>query len=277
MVARAAHVTELSLVPNIRTYPIGDGDVTAIGAVATALADIVTRHGSLYQWASALPQPRALRGRAPVYVAQLPATSDTVVIRHAWHGGLLAPLTGDRFRMPTRAPRELARSYALRVQGIPTSEVLGFARYSAGFGCRTVDVVSRFIPDAADLGIVAAGLAPEIDLAAALDSTIALLATLAAHGVIHPDLNVKNVLLRRTPTQSLEAMMIDVDVVQWDHARSPRAVMQANVARLTRSMRKWRSHFGCSVSDEQLAAFEQRAFDAMLAAPAPPDTPARSR
>lgn len=270
-------MTVLSAVPNIRTYPIGDGDVTAIGSAATALADIVTQHGSLYQWASALPQPRALRGRAPVYVAQLPATSDTVVIRHAWHGGLLAPLTGDRFRMPTRAPRELASSYALRAQGIPTSEVLGFARYAAGFGCRTVDVVSRFIPDAVDLGIVAAGLVPDIQLPAALDSTIALLVTLAAHGVVHPDLNVKNVLLRRTPSQSLEAMMIDVDVVLWDTARSPRAVMQANVARLTRSMRKWRSHVGCSVSDQQLTAFEQRAFEAMPSPPAAPHTPVRAR
>ncbi len=270
-------MTVLSAVPNVRTYPIGDGDVTAIGSVATALADLVTRHGSLYQWASALPQPRALRGRAPVYVAQLPASNDTVVIRHAWHGGLLAPLTGDRFRMPTRAPRELARSHALRAQGIPTTEVLGFARYASTFGFRTVDVVSRYIPDAVDLGIIAAGLAPEIELPVALDSTIALLVTLAAHGVIHPDLNVKNVLLRRTPTESLEAMIIDVDVVLWDHARSPRAVMQANVARLTRSMRKWRSHFGCSVSDEQLAAFEQRAFDAMHAATTMPDTPTRSR
>ncbi len=245
----------------VSTRIVPGGDVTAVGSVIDAFTALIAEHGSLYQWASTVPQPTALRGRAPVYVATVPRTTDTVVVRHAWHGGLFAPLTGDRFRMPTRAPTELARSNALRREGIPTSEVLGFARYSAGLGLRTVDVVSRFIPDAADLGMIAADLVPGLALSAALDATVTLLNTMATHGVIHPDLNVKNILVRRGAGRAPEALIIDVDVVRWEKERAPAETMAVNVRRLVRSMQKWRTQFGCNLSDTQLAAFVVRATD----------------
>jgi hypothetical protein len=43
--------------------------------------------------------------------------------------------------------------------------------------------------------------------------------------------------------------------------------MRANVARLTRSVRKWRTHFGCNVTDARLAAFTAAAADLMSASP----------
>lgn len=241
-----------------------NADVTAYHGVVESLVAIVQEFGTLYDWAAERPQPRALRGRAPVFVATLPERDDTVVVRHAWHGGLLAPLTGDQFLKPTRAPIELRHSATLRALGIPTSEVLGFARYAAWPGFRRVDVVTRFIPDAYDLGMIAAGLAPQIDCDDALAATVRLLAQMAAHGVVHADLNVKNVLLRASPRGALEALVIDVDVIVIDDAREPNDIMQANVARLVRSMRKWRSQFGCDVADTRLAAF---ASDAMAATP----------
>lgn len=257
-------MNDTSEIPNVEVRHVGDSDVTAFAAVVDALADIVAQHDTLYDWASGLPQPRALRGRAPVYVAALPNTPDTIVVRHGWHGGLLAPITGDRFRLPTRAPLEMCQSYALRRVGIPTSDVLGFARYPAGPGLRRIDVVTRFVPDAYDLGMIAAGLAPHIDATDAMRATIALLVQLASHGVIHPDLNVKNILLRHTPSQAPEAMVIDVDVVRWDATRAPNITMRANLARLLRSMRKWRTNFGCDMADERLARFER---DALAATP----------
>ncbi|WP_309670093.1 lipopolysaccharide kinase InaA family protein [Gemmatimonas sp.] len=236
------------------TRAVGRADVTGIPTAVDDLVEIVREHDTLYDWAAEQPQPRAMRGRAPVYVATLPECGIPVVVRHGWHGGLLAPLTADRFRRPTRAPVEMERSAALRAAGVPTTEVLGFARYPASFGLCHVDVVTRLVADAADLGMVLAGLAPFVDCETALASTQRLLIQLASHGVIHPDLNVKNILLRPT-AGGIEALIIDVDVVRWDPSRSPDETMRANVARLTRSVRKWRTHFGCDVTDARIAAF----------------------
>lgn len=239
---------------------IDGGDVTARAPIVDELAALIASHGTLYEWAADQPQPRAMRGRAPVYVAALPSNLDTVVVRHAWHGGLLAPITGDRFRRPTRAPHEYEMSLTLRTLGVPTTTVLGYARYDAGLGLCRVDVITRFLPDAFDLGMVAAGLIPEATCDEALDATRALLVRLAACGVIHPDLNVKNVLLTRDPQHRLRALVIDVDVIRLDRARAPQVTMAANIARLSRSMRKWRTHFGCDVTDAMLSAFAREAM-----------------
>ncbi len=248
--------------PTVVTRTFATGDVTARPELIDALQALLRAHGTLYDWAAEVPQPRALRGRAPVFVATIPDRDDIVVVRHAWHGGLLAPLTGDLFRMPTRAPTELLHSWTLRALGIPTSEVLGYARYEALPGLRRVDVVTRFIPNAFDLGMVAAGLAPHIEPDAALAATRDLLVKLAAHGVLHPDLNVKNVLVRTRNRGGLEALVIDVDIVRWNPKRPPIETMRANTARLLRSMRKWRANFGCDVADACLAAFEREALAA---------------
>jgi 3-deoxy-D-manno-octulosonic acid kinase len=234
------------------------GDVTAHPALLPELVSLVRAHGTLYDWAADQPQPRALRGRAPVYVATLPQSGVSVVVRHAWHGGLLAPLTGDRFRRPTRAPIEMTRSAELRAAGIPSTDVVGFARYDAGLGLARVDVVSRYVEHTADLGMVLAGLVPEIGCTQALTATHILLQQLAQHGVVHPDLNVKNILLRPRGG-AIEAMVIDVDVVQWDATRDPAVTMERNVARLVRSMLKWRREFGCDLADEGIAAFARDA------------------
>ncbi len=249
---------------SLHTRQLAHGDVSASHGLLDALAAAIATHGTLYDWASLQPQPRALRGRAPVFVATLPGTAETVVVRHGWHGGLLAPVTGDRFRHPTRAPREFAHSLALRSAGIPTTTVLGFARYHAGFGTCRVDVVSRFVPDAFDLGMIAAALVPQIPLAAALEATLHLLQRLALAGVVHPDLNVKNVLLAPesspSPAGALRALVIDVDVVQWQPQAQPHAIMERNVTRLVRSIRKWRRQFGCDVTDVTLDAFMRDAM-----------------
>lgn len=241
-----------------RTQRLDGADITvgedADGRLLPVLAGLVRSHGTLYGWASSQPQPRALRGRAPVYVAQLPDSSTTVVVRHVWHGGLFAPLTRDRFRRPSRAPHEMAQSAQLRHIGIPTTTILAFARYDAGPGLCRVDVVSEFVPEAYDLGLVLAGLVPDIATRDALAATKVLLGQLASARVLHPDLNVKNVLL--SPTKGiLKAMVIDVDVVQRLPDADAADVLQRNVNRLGRSLRKWRTQFGIEMSERELATF----------------------
>lgn len=249
--------------PPLTVLSIGRGDVSAVPALADRLTALVKQHGTLYEWAANQPQPRALRGRAPVFVATVPDSNETVVVRHAWHGGVFAPLTTDRFRWPTRAPHEYAMSAALIAADIPTTHVLGFVRYRTWFGFCRVDVVSRFVPNAYDLGMVVAGLVPEIQCHEALAATQRLLVRLAHAGVVHPDLNVKNILLVRHPDESLTAMIIDVDVVRWRRDRNSLDTMQRNVDRLTRSLRKWHRHFGCDVTEAMLARFTNEALQAL--------------
>jgi 3-deoxy-D-manno-octulosonic acid kinase len=107
-----------------------------------------------------------------------------VVVRHAWHGGLLRRLTRDLFAPPTRAPGELRTSERLRAAGVRTPAVVAFARYPAPLGLRRVDVATRLVPGARDLAAVllpAAGDAEAAPLRAGwLDATAALLGALAA-------------------------------------------------------------------------------------------------
>lgn len=243
----------------IESARVGAATVFAPASLLSCVADLVRVHGSLYDWASSEPQPRALRGRAPVYMASLSAGGPAVVVRHAWHGGLLAPFTQDLFRRPTRAPVELARSRELLAMDISTTEVLGYVLYDASFGLVRVDVMTRYIPDTADLGMVLAGLAPSIDRDAALVATLTLLAQLASHRVVHPDLNVKNILLHTPEGTPPRAMVIDVDVVRID-AGSAAQVMERNVTRLVRSLRKWNRQFGCDFVEADIAEFAAAAM-----------------
>ena len=81
--------------------------------------------GSVYEWARAQTERREYTGRGPAYGVLLPECSVRVVVRRARHGGLLAPLLGELFLSPTRAPRELAMSMFLRRLGIATPAVVG--------------------------------------------------------------------------------------------------------------------------------------------------------
>jgi 3-deoxy-D-manno-octulosonic acid kinase len=233
-------------------------EIVAQRAIVDAMQRVLAAHGSLYEWAAGLPQPHALRGRAPVYVAELPGTGAVLAVRHAWHGGMLAPLTGDRFRPPTRAPVELANSLRLSKLGVPTTEMLGYVLYPAGPALRRVDVASRFIADAADFGAVLAARAPAVRLRDAMPAVVDLLVKLARDGVRHPDLNVKNILLARDAGDVLHARVIDVDVIRFDSELSPVQVMEANLRRLVRSIRKWRERSGVETGDDVIAALERQ-------------------
>jgi 3-deoxy-D-manno-octulosonic acid kinase len=246
---------------------VGDVELRAEPSVQQGLVQALRTSGTLYDWAAGQPQARALRGRAPVYVAALAPGGEQVVIRHAWHGGLLAPLTRDRFRRPTRAPREYQLSGALRRAGVPTTAIVGFACYPAGPGFARVDVVSRYLPDAVDLAAVLAGHAPDMDIGLALEATAELLATLARHGIVHPDLNGKNILLRPIAGGSGDALVIDVDAMSWDPSRPMRLTMARNVARLTRSLRKAQRNGESSLSEAALTAFAARVLTAGDAPP----------
>lgn len=214
---------------------------------------------TLHEWASQVSNANFYTGRAPAYGVALPSSGTRVVVRHARHGGLLAPLTGDLFAGAGRAPHELAMSTRLSAARVPTPAFIGYAVYPAGFGLTRIDVLVEEIMGARDLANVVrdGGVTPHV-----IDATAGLLAALARAGARHEDLNVKNVLIAGAAAPDAgaagaTAWAIDVDRVSFGHPRV--RAMEANLARLARSARKWRRGRELPFSDADILALSRRA------------------
>jgi tRNA A-37 threonylcarbamoyl transferase component Bud32 len=212
-------------------------------------------HGTLYDWAARHPERRTFEGRGPVYAVPLPGTATWAAVRHVRHGGLLAPLTGDRFAGRTRAPRELATALRLEAAGIRTPPVLGYVLYPAGLGLRRSDVATRLV-EGVDLAAMLR--APDAALRRPpLIATARLLAALARAGAVHRDLNLKNVLIAR-PRDEVVAYVLDVDRVRFGAEHDP-AIAAANLARLERSLAKWRREHALPITGAELALLRAHA------------------
>jgi hypothetical protein len=222
--------------------------------------------GSLYQYAAHHPDARPLHGRGVAYAVPLPDGATRVVVRRSRHGGWLAPLTGEIFLAPTRAPHELEVSLRLSREGVPTPEVIAYSTYEVAPLLRRADVVTREVYGATDL---ANALARESDPAAVRDVVRAiarLLARMGAVGARHPDLNVRNVLISRDDNGNREAWLLDVDRVWFDDPRHPR-VMEANLRRFGRSVRKLREREGLPLGDGEMALLAALAREEQEALP----------
>jgi 3-deoxy-D-manno-octulosonic acid kinase len=229
----------------------GSADVVALGACAEAVRRAVGAR-SLYDYAATHPGRRELRGRGIAYAVPLPDGETRVVVRHSRHGGLLAPVTGDRFLPPTRAPHELQTALRLAEAHVPTPEVIAYATYPAGAVFRRSDVATREVVGGKDLADV---LALNDDAAArstALGATADLLRALERAGARHPDLNVTNVLIVAAGGLPAHALVLDVDRVVFGE-RGDARIGAANVRRLLRSARKLRSNGRITVTDDELS------------------------
>lgn len=215
-------------------------------AVRTAL-----KSGTIYDYAAQHEEARSLSGRAVAYAVPL-SNGERVVVRHNRHGGLLAPITGDRFLAPTRAPQELAVSLRLLSYGVPTPEIVAYAVYRAGPLFRRSDVASCEIRNSADLAKILTGENVS-ERRAALEATAQLIGLLSACGARHHDLNLKNVLLARGTSRddSIIAHVLDVDRVEFGRPGDSR-VTERNLDRFMRSARKWRELYGARVEEAEL-------------------------
>lgn len=240
--------------------PDGYARITVDRTEAVAVPELVPplrrllSEGTIYDFARRRKDARTLAGRQPAYAIPIPvsvATPDAewIVVRHNRHGGMLAALTSDRFRYPTRAPLELEISARLQAAGVPTPAVLAYAVYRSGPFARA-DVVTALVEPSHDL---AAGLSADATSGRQeqLDAAATLVAALARAGAIHHDLNAKNVLIGR------EAMVLDVDRVSFGH--EPRQALERNLDRLERSLRKLRGLQALRVTDEEVAALRKTA------------------
>jgi Lipopolysaccharide kinase (Kdo/WaaP) family len=147
---------------------------------------------------------------------------------------------------------------------VPTPQFVCYATYPARLGLRRADVVTCEVADSFDFSAVLTR--PDASLRARAWTAVAgLLRRLASAGARHHDLNVKNVLLREQGGgDALEALVLDVDRVTFESRGGD--VMAANVARLTRSARKWRERHGASVDESELALLARSVFEASLSA-----------
>jgi len=231
-------------------FVLRGADVVALGACADAVRRAVGAR-SLYDYAATHPGRRELRGRGIAYAVPLPDGETRVVIRHSRHGGLLAPVTGDRFLTPTRAPHELRTALRLAEAGVPTPEVVAYATYPAGVVFRRSDVATREVAGGRDLADVLARADALEARSAALAATAELLRALERAGARHPDLNVTNVLIVHADGEPARAFVLDVDRVAFGR-RGDARTGAANVRRLVRSARKLRSNGRITVSEAEL-------------------------
>lgn len=239
-------------------YRSGGTRAASVVALESALPDVLEALrscDSLHRWAERSPGALHFKGRAAAFGARLPGIGLDIVVRHAQHGGLLAPLTGDLFRWPSRAPWELEASLRLRAAGVPTPEVVAYVLYPAVMGFCRCDVATRRLPEGGDLPALWTVGEAEVH-ARILDATVNLLQALRRAGAVHEDLNVKNVYLARDGA-GYQAHALDVDRVRFSSS-DPTA---ANVARLHRSFRKAREQFGLSVTEDQLQTLERRSAE----------------
>ena len=213
------------------------------------LSDIeaAVANGSLYDFAQKQSDVRAFKGRGDAYAFRS-ASDIPIVVRRSRHGGALAPVTGELFFTPGRAPQELKISLALLERDVPTAEFLAYIRYRAGIVfCRT-DVVTRFVTDTLDLATVLREERDPKRRSNAIAASAKLLRQMAHARARHPDLNLRNILVR--PSE-ISAWVLDVDRVELDQA-SVGQIGEANLARLLRSARKLESIFKMTMlgSDE---------------------------
>ena len=244
------------------SFRVASTRVVCVERLADAAREILNS-GSLYDYARTHTAARPLAGRGVAYAVPLPTASsaDCVVVRHNRHGGLLASVTRDVFRWPSRAPLELETSLRLTSAGVATPTFGGYALYPAALGFCRADVMTFEVPSSRDLS--AAIMSPDAACrAAALRATAHLIRSLAAAGARHHDLNVKNVLLRNQPDGRLDALVLDVDRVTFSTDRT--AALEANLARLLRSARKWQANYGAPITDSELLELAALARDAGL-------------
>jgi diguanylate cyclase (GGDEF)-like protein/PAS domain S-box-containing protein len=228
------------------------------------LREWLDRHGTLMAAAEAHPDGRPLAGRGRVVVVPAPGSADGErwVVRHYHRGGAVARFLGDRYLRAGRLRpfHELRALERLRALGVPTPEPVAAGVYLHGLFYRG-DLVTRWVPGSIDLAgclFPTTASEPPLPPPAALRAAGRLVRLLHDHGVLHPDLNLKNILLVPAPAPSAEpdALILDLDraVIRRGATRRARRAM---LDRFWRSARKWERRTGHDLDPTLQAAFQQ--------------------
>jgi 3-deoxy-D-manno-octulosonic acid kinase len=234
---------------------VGATTLIARSDLVERLESLIRRWGSLYEWAAAHARANAIRGRDTLYI--VPGPDDVPwVVRRLTHGGLLAPLTGRRF-LRVGLPRpfnELRVAERLRELGVPTPAVLAAVIYRSGPFYRG-EVARRALENATDLAGCLFG--EGLDVARRLEAMEAaggLVGRMHRVGLVHPDLNLRNILIEWTVTKPT-AHILDLEKCRF--ARLGPLRRRRMLARLQRSARRFEEESGDTISAEGWKRFRK--------------------
>ncbi len=164
-----------------------------------------------------------------------------LMVRQYAHGGALGRLFGAAFLGKARMLKEFWISDYAGSRGVPTSVPVALRVERIAGPFIRAHFVSALIPEAQDLLRFLESAPSDAEpvpgrrrLAAAIADAIA---RMHDAGIVHADLNLKNVLVRHT-SEEPEAFIIDFDKARW-MAAVPLSKRMANLVRLDRSIVKW--------------------------------------
>lgn len=237
------------------SFAFPGGAATARHDVADAVRAALASHATLHAWAAAQHPREVFHGRGEAYGVRL--GDARAVVRHAHRGGLLAPLLRDLYAGRPRFLHEIAMAGRLAAEGVATPAVLAGIRYAAG-PLHRADVATLRV-EAADLAALLFGGAPPAgdDRDEMMRAVGRLVRRLHAAGFVHPDLQLRNVLVTPPPRR---AILLDVDTVR---EAGDAAARRANLARFYRSWTKWDRRHGPRLTDRDRTAFESGYAEAL--------------
>ena len=209
---------------------------------------------TLYAYAATRADAEPLAGRGAAY--RIGTRAGPWVVRRYRRGGAMAGLLGDRYPRLGRARAwgEIAVSEAARTRGVRTPRVMAAAVYARGAFLRS-DLATEYVPDSEDLAALGFGRSARSDgeKQAGFRAAGQLVRELGQRGLVHPDLNLRNILISFGGERA--------QPVSWaldlDRARIGRADASAMYARLRRSLAKEEGR-----TRQPLAANLRQALDA---------------
>ncbi len=243
-------------IPGYARASDGRADIIATSDALAFVREAIASAGSLYEHAASRPGVETIRGRGTLYV--LPGPDGTGwLVRRLTHGGLLAPVTGDRFlRAGTPRPfNELRLSCELRELGLATPRVYAAVVYGSGIFYRG-EIAREHIAPAVDLAALLfkdAERQPR-QRQAALAAAGRLIGRLHEVGLVHPDLNLRNVLIETSDT-GLRAYILDLEKSRR-LGRVTTGQRRRMLGRLRRSARRFEQLGGAAISEREWEAFE---------------------
>jgi hypothetical protein len=150
-------------------------------------------------------------------------------------GGLLAGLWRDRYLSVGRLVETIRASAQARKRGVPTAAPIALIVETGAGGFARGAMAFEEIDGAVDLArTTVRGATTPADLAA----TIAVVRAMHDRGVLHPDLNLGNVLLRARDDGPPQVFLIDFDRATFAPGPLPFEARQAALRRLERSCAK---------------------------------------
>lgn len=243
-------------IPGYARASHGRADIIATSDALAFVRKAIAAAGSLYDHAASRPDAETIRGRGTLYLIRGPHGTPWLV-RQLTHGGLLAPVTGDRF-LRTGTPRpfnELRLSWELRELGLPTPRVYAAVVYYSGIFYGG-EIAREHLSPAVDL---AALLFSDIERPprqrqAALAAAGRLIGRLHEVGLVHPDLNLRNVLIQTADT-GFRAYILDLEKCRRI-GRVTTGQRRRMLGRLRRSARRFEQRGGGAISEREWDAFE---------------------